>query len=71
MLSSKSSQNGSILSMPSGDSHRSRNMTKSLKIDSDDPVSGGVLDLPPGRIIEPQADIAHRAAVADFFKFLR
>ena len=70
-LASKSAEYCGILALSSGNSHRSRDVTEGIQVDSNHPIAGRVLDFLSVCVIESQADIPHRAAVANFLKLLR
>ena len=59
------------LRIPSGDRNRPRYPFKGFEIDSNHPVSDGIANFAPARIIEPQANISHRAAIANFLELFR
>ena len=54
--------------MSSSNRDRSREVREGIQVDSNHPIAGRVLNFLTVCVIESQADISHRAAVANFLK---
>ena len=70
-LASQRPQNGRVLTDSPGNRNRPRYPFKGFEIDANHPVSDGIANFASARIIEPQANIPHRAAIANFLELFR